>query len=128
MSNSEAVATELPPDSLVAFVEACLAIDDATIRKCTGSPITHEVYLAGWDRFSISAEIAAKQRIVDRYRDVLAELRQREQNGSSTMTLFARIRAEEAGRAFMAIALTYWDRHGYGKAWRGQWSAEEWKL
>lgn len=115
--------TGLPPVALVQFVEQCLDIDDKTVMDFSKSPITPEVFAAGWDRFSILHELIAKRLILRQYQDAATGLQHLESLPPGIQSVLdlatARARAQEAGRAFTAIAATYQARHGYGKALQG---------
>ncbi len=121
----------LPPDSLVAFVEACLNIDNETIVNLTGPPpITREIYDAGWDRYAIFWDLAAKRGILKAYQEARSALASLEQQPAAASEIEAAVtcaRALEAGRALMAIAATYRDRYGYGRAIHGQWTKDLWR-
>ncbi len=124
------VETRLPPDTLVAFVKSCLDADDKTITNFKGpSPIASEVFTAGWDRFSIMHDLVAKRLVVESCEQAIRTLRAFEALPQDQVSLphlwGARGRAWEASRAFNAIAATFRDRHGYGKAAAGQWATVE---
>lgn len=120
MKLDSAVETEAEQDTLVAFVKACLDIDDATIVDLNKSPIAPEVYDVGWDRFAIGWEVDAKRQIVENYEAVAAMLREVEaEDYKAPQTRWTvRGRHEEAARAFLAVAMTYRGRYGYGRALR----------
>lgn len=124
MDTADHPETDLPPDTLVEFVLRCLDIDDKTIADFSGPPpMVHEVYAAGWDRFAILWDLIAKRLIAERCRDQLKALRDLEAQPPGEVPALdltvAQVRAQEAGRAFAAVAGTYRDRHGYGRAARG---------
>ena len=120
MELDSAVKTETDQDALVAFVKACLDVDDATIVDINKSSIAPEVYDAGWDRFAIGWELDAKRRIVENYEAVAAMLREVEaEDYKAPQTRWTvRGRHEEAARAFLTVAMTYRGRYGYGRALR----------
>lgn len=116
---------ELPPATLVEFVKRCLNIDTTTIVDVAKPSIQREIYDIGWDRYAICWELTAKEQILERYKAVTAELQALEALPDTQRPAYAaelcaaRARADEAGRAFLAIATTYKDRYGYGRAVRG---------
>lgn len=120
MELDNAASTNTEQDTLVAFVKACLDIDDATIVDLSKSPIAPKVYDVGWDRFAIGWELDAKRRIVENYEAVAAMLREVEaEDYAAQQTRWTvRGRHEEAARAFLAVAMTYRGRYGYGQALR----------
>lgn len=123
MALADLAETELPPAALMEFVERCLDIDDQTVMDFSKSPIAPEVFAAGWDRFSINRDLVAKRLVLEQYQEAAAALRNLEALPPGLQSVLdlatARARAQEAGRAFSAVASTFCDRHGYSKAVRG---------
>jgi len=120
MELDSAVEAEAEQDTLVAFVKACLDVDDATIVDINKSSIAPEVYDAGWDRFAIGWELDAKRRIVEGYEEAARVLREVEADAAAASRTrgIAQGRYEEASRTFLAVAITYRGRYGYGRAKR----------
>lgn len=115
-------AEQLPPETLVRFVERCLDIDDAAIKDFNINPIERAMYNIGWDRFAVYAELGAKRIILENYRAAKAALNEAEQHPNALWSLegcAARARALESGRAFRAVAGTFRDRYDYGAALHG---------
>lgn len=124
MSVNDLAEAGTPPEALVEFVGICLDIDCATIVDVSVPSIQREVYEVGWDRFAIGWELDAKRAILDGYRAAVRALRDLEsrppEHQVALQLCAAQARAAEAGRALMAIAGTYRDRHGYARARRGE--------
>lgn len=123
MGLADLAEAQLPPATLVDFVEGCLDVDDKTVMDFSKSPIAPEVFAAGWDRFSILHELIAKRLILEQYQDAAAALHDLEALPPGIQSVLdlatARARAQEAGKAFVAVAATFCNRQGYGQALRG---------
>jgi hypothetical protein len=124
MALADLAETELPPAALVEYVERCLDIDDETVKNFDKSPIAPEVFAAGWDRFAILHDLIAKRLILEQYQEASATLEKLESLPPGIQSMpdlaTARARADEAGRAFTAIAATFRLRYGYEVARRGE--------